>query len=143
IYTLLSAALFALMVFSSVPGAHAATDAANVKGTVHTIDLKAKTITIKKSDASTVTLKYNAATTIVRNGKTTKMKRVLLQDTIQAQVTKHVAVKIKTTGPQSRNVAGKLSDAFKGNGTVVINGKTVHVTAETRISRNGQLVSMS
>lgn len=142
IFALLSAALFALMVFA-VPGAHAAADAAGVKGTVYTIDIKAKTITIKKGDASTVTVKYNAATTIVRNGKTAKIKKVLLQDSIQAQLKNKVAVKIKTNGPQSKNVAGKLSDAFKGNGTVVINGKTVHVTAETRISRNGQLVSMS
>jgi Domain of unknown function (DUF5666) len=142
IFALLSAALFALMVFS-VPGAFAATDAANVKGTVYTIDLKAKTITIKKSDASTVTLKYNAATTITRNGRSAKIKRVLLQDTIQAAVKNKVALKIKTNGPHSKNVAGILSDAFKGAGTVVINGKTVHVTPETRISRNGQLVSMS
>lgn len=144
LYALMSAVLFTLMVFTFVPGVHAQNaPASNLSGTVYTIDLKAKNLTVRKNDSSTVTVKFNASTAIVRNGKVSKIKKVLLQDSVQVQVKNKIALKIKSTGPQSKQVAGKLNDAFKGDGTVVINGKTVHVTPETRISRNGKLVSMS
>lgn len=140
----LTAFVFALVAFSLVPAVHAAPDGGKVTGTILTLDFGAKTVTIKKSDSSTVTLTFAKTTKISRNGKKAKNQALVLNDTVTAKYSKNLVLKALTaTGPQSKKIAGALTAALKGNGTVTIGNQTVSVTAETRISRNGALVSLS
>lgn len=144
ITALLGAILLGLVFLMLAPHALADTDALSANGKILTIDLGAKKLQILKTDGTTLTLKYSKKTTIERNGKTAKIKALLLQDAIQAKYKAGLtAVKFSATGPASRKIAGKLENALKGNGTVSVNGRLVQTTAQTRIVRNGQAVSLS
>ncbi|MBI4675591.1 MAG: hypothetical protein HY741_28435 [Chloroflexi bacterium] len=141
---LVSVFFFVAMVLALTPAARAETDARTLTGELYTLDLKAKTLTVKKADNSTVTLKFNKLTVIQRNGKDVKVKALALQDNITAKYKANLtATKISATGPKRGKVVGALTDALKGNGTVVIGTKTLKTNAQTRISRNGVLVSLS
>lgn len=124
--------------------AYAETDAA-VSGEINTINLATKHITIKQTDNSTVTLKVKKATVIERNGKTVKLKALVLRDTISTRylASTRVARKLNVTGPKNQRVSGALNNAIKGSGTVTIGDKTITATANTKISRNGSIVSLS
>lgn len=127
-----------------VPSVRAEADALTVKGVIHTINLKAKTLTVEKADKTTVTFNYNNLTVIQRNGAIVKVKSLALQDKITV---KHkasmLAVKFAASGPKTGKVSGMLSNAVKGTGLVTIGAKSVKTTAQTRISRNGKIVSLS
>jgi hypothetical protein len=136
--------MFALLGILPAPSARAESDALSVTGVIHTLDLKAKMLTIKKADNSTVTLRYNKLTVIERNGRTVKAKALALQDAIKARYKANLAaVKFTVTGPKTGKVAGALTNALKGDGTVMIGATLVQTNAQTRISRNGKLVSLS
>lgn len=144
LFSVFSLLMFALLGILPAPSARAETDALNVTGVIHTIDLKAKMLTVKKADHSTVTLKYSKLTVIERNGKTVKVKALALQDAIKARYKANLAaVKFTVTGPKTGKVAGALTNALKGDGTVTIGATLVQTNAQTRISRNGKLVSLS
>lgn len=141
---LLGAFVIFFAAFSPTSTAGAATDVVSVSGTVYTINLATRSITVKKADATLVTLKVNRASTLKRNGKQVKLKALMLQDQVNARYkSNRVATSLNATGPKAKSVSGKLNDALKGSGTVTIGGKTVHTTARTRISRNGKLTSLS
>lgn len=143
-FAVVSAFFLALLTLSLAPVTRAETDALKVDGTIYTLDLTAKAVTIKKSDNSTITLHFSKATLRTRNGKTVKLKAFMLQDAVSARYKANLTLtKFSATGPKGTRVAGKLENALKGNGTVVVNGKTLQTTARTRISRNGKLVSLS
>lgn len=141
-------ALFSLLVIAAgllgTSPVYAATDAA-VSGEINTIDLATKHITIKKNDNSTVTLKVKKATVIERNGRSVKLKALVLRDTISARylASTLVARKLNVTGPKNQKVSGALENAVKGSGVVTIGDKTVSATVNTKISRNGSVVSLS
>lgn len=144
LFALLGASFFVGMLLALVPSASAETDAQSVSGLIYTIDLKAKMFTVKKTDNSTMTLSFNKFTLIKRNGGDVKVKALALQDAVTVKFKANkLATRINATGPKTGKVAGALTDALKGNGTVVIGTRTVRTTAQTRISRNGVLVSLS
>ncbi len=144
LFVLLGSFLFVGLLLTHSPSARAETDAQSVTGAIHTIDLKAKTLTVKKAGNSIVTLKFDKSTLIKRNGGNAKVKALALQDSVTVKFKANkLATKINATGPKMGKVTGALTDALKGNGTVVIGTKTVKTTAQTRISRNGILVSLS
>jgi len=144
LFALLGSFLFVGLLLTHSPSARAETDAQSVTGAIHTIDHKAKTLTVKKAGNSIVTLKFDKSTLIKRNGGNAKVKALALQDSVTVKFKANkLATKINATGPKLGKVTGALTDALKGNGTVVIGTKTVKTTAQTRISRNGILVSLS
>lgn len=141
LFAFLSLAIFGLIL---VPSARAEVDGITVVGVIHTIDLKAKLLTVKKPDNSTITLKYDKLTEMERNGKSVKVKALALQDSIKARYkTNLTALKFTATGPKTGKVAGTLMNALKGSGIVTIGTTQVQTNAQTRISRNGKLVSLS
>lgn len=136
----------ALVFFGLLSGAaaHADTEAATLKGEILTLDLKAKTVQVLKSDNSIVSVTFSKKTEIARNGKAAKIKTVMLRDAIQVKYEAGApATKFTLTGPTSKKLAGKLSDASQGQGELVVNGKHILATAQTRIVRNGQVASLS
>lgn len=144
LFALLGAFIFGGMLLALVPTVRAEPLAQSVSGLIHTIDLKAKTLTVKKSDNSTVTLKFDQFTMIKRNGNDVKVKALALQDAVTAKFKANKqATKLNAKGPTWGKVSGVLTNALKGKGTVVIGTTTVKTTAQTRISRNGILVSLS
>lgn len=144
LFVLFILALYALAGVLPSSSARAETDALSVTGVIHTIDLKAKLLTVKKADHSTITLKYNKLTLIERNGKAVKVKALALQDTIKARYKANLtALKFIANGPKTAKVAGALTNALKGTGTVTIGTTQIQTNAQTRVSRNGKLVSLS
>lgn len=130
--------------FAPSSTAHAETDALG-SGTIRTIDLARKLVTIKKGDGSSLTVKVKATTTILRNGKTAKLKALVLVDGINVKYNAgtNTARRINASGPASTRVSGRLTNAVKGSGTVTIGDQSFVATAGTRIARNGKLVSLS
>lgn len=143
LFALLGAIALVIFGLLSGPAVRADTEAANLNGDILTLDLKAKTLQVIKSDKSVVTVTFNGKTVISRNGKTAKVKALLLRDAVQVKTKAGAALKITATGPASKKLAGKLSDALKGQGELIVGGKTVLATAQTRIVRNGQVASLS
>ena len=144
IFGLLGIVFLLALGFSSSPMVRAETDALTVQGVVHAIDLKTKHLTVKKANHTTITLKYNKDTIIERNGKVVLIKSIALQDSIRVRYKASLlALKFSATGPKTGKVSGMLSNAVKGSGMVTIGTTTVQTTAQTRISRNGKLVSLS
>lgn len=144
IFALLGALMLALWAFTLTPTTYAETNGLSVNGKILTLDLAAKVVTLKKSDNSTIALKFAQTTSVTRNGKSVRLNALVLGDTVQARYkSNRNLTKFNASGPKSKKVAGILNDALKGSGTVVIGGKSVKTNAETRISRNGNLVSLS
>lgn len=134
-------AAFGLMQTSFV---RAETDGISVMGMIHTIDPKAKSLTIKQADNSTITLKFNKFTGMERNGKAVKIRAFTLQDSIKVRYKANLtALKFTATGPKTGKVSGTVVNAIKGTGIVTIGTKEIQTNAQTRISRNGRLVSLS
>lgn len=140
---LLCALFLALLSLALSPNVHAATDS-SVSAKIYTLDLGARTVTLKKADNSTLTLKFLKTTQIQRNGKNARLSKLLLNDRVNAQYKKNLTLtQFAATGPKSRKIGGALSNAVKGSGTVTVNGRTLQTTTSTRIARNGKLVSLS
>lgn len=135
---------FALVAFSFATSARAETDAA-VSGEIHTVDLAKREVTLKKSDGAFVLLKVNAETVIQRNGKNARLAALALRDTLTAKYSagNGKAKQLSATGPRVKRARGTLEDALKSSGALVIGGKTILTTAQTKIARNGQVVSLS
>ncbi|TAH49958.1 MAG: hypothetical protein EYC68_15405 [Chloroflexota bacterium] len=136
--------LFTVFAVLAVPSARAETDAQNLRGKLLTIDLRAKTLQVRQGNGATKTLTFSKKTQFVRNGKKSKVKSLVLRDTLQVKFKANSnAVQVTATGPASKRVAGQLNDANKGSGTVIIKGKTLQANAQTQIVRNGAIVSLS
>lgn len=134
----------ALVAVMTAPATRAETDARNLRGKLLTIDLRAKTLQVRQDNGTTKTLAFSKKTEFVRNGKKSKVKSLVLRDTLQVKYKANSnAVQVAATGPASKRVAGQLNGANKGSGQVTINGKLVHSTAQTHIVRNGAIVSLS
>lgn len=136
---LLFAMLFALTILPS--------EAAplNVKGSIHTINLKTKTVNVKKGDGSTLTLKINSTTAITRNGKNVGLSKLVLGDAVSANYNANskTASNLKATGPAANTVSGSVLKAQKGTGVVTLSSGTIKTGANTKIVRNGKIVSLT
>ncbi|MBI4671170.1 MAG: hypothetical protein HY741_05825 [Chloroflexi bacterium] len=124
---------------------HAAPDKATVKGVVHTINLNAKTVSIKKKDGTTITLKSVGTTAFKRNGAVSNLKGLSLRDKVTAvyNPANLNAARFKAKGPAIKDISGGVTAASKSNGIVTLGTTKVHITTSTKIARNGELVSMS
>lgn len=130
--------IVAVAALGVVPAAQAAT----VAGTVDTIDLAKKKITIKRADGTSLTLGVNAFTRITRNSASTRLRRVALRDAITAQYFGTTAVKLKATGQAVTTTSGPVVGVNTGTGVLTIGSTSVFTNANTKISRNGKVVSL-
>jgi hypothetical protein len=130
--------IVAVAALGVVPAAQAAT----VAGTVDTIDLAKKKITIKRADGTSLTLEVNAFTRITRNSVSTKLRRVALRDAITAKYFDTTAVKLKATGQAVTTTSGPVVGVNTGTGVLTIGSTSVFTNANTKISRNGKVVSL-
>lgn len=134
----------AIAAVMTAPATRAETDARNLRGKLLAIDLRAKTLQVRQDNGTTKTLAFSKKTEFVRNGKKSKVKSLVLRDTLQVKYKANSnAVQVAATGPASKRIAGQLNDANKGSGQVTLNGKLVRATAQTHIVRNGAIVSLS
>lgn len=116
-----------------------------VSGEINTINLEKRTINIKKADGTGVTLRVKSKTPVVRNGSRTNLNGLALRDSVTVRYVslRMVAVKISATGPKVETVSGDVKDVAMGDGTITVGSQVVQVTASTKISRNGLVVSLS
>lgn len=127
------------------PVIHAAPDSVTVKGRINTINLRSKTVSIKKNGGTLLTLKAIATTAFIRNGVTSSLKGLSLRDTVTAvyNPSNQIALRFKAKGPAVRGISGTVTAASKSNGVVTVGKTKIQITSQTRISRNGKLVSLS
>jgi hypothetical protein len=123
----------------------AAAASVTVNGSINTIDPAKKQITIKESNGATVNLKIVSSSKITRNGKKSTLKGLTLRDSITAHfdASSHDASSLIATGPAVATSSGKVKNASRGTGVLTIGSKKFHTSANTTISRNGQIVSLS
>jgi hypothetical protein len=117
---------------------------ASITGTIQTIDLQKKKITIQTGVGTTLLLSVPGSAPVTRNGAATSLKNLALNDTLTAQynVTKLTATMLSATGPAVSSVSGKISSVSFATGRLTVGKTALQTTSGTRTSRNGQFVSL-
>ncbi len=128
----------AIAVLGVVPAAQAAT----VDGTVDTIDLAKKKITIKQGDGTSLTLGVKAFTRIMRNSAPTTLSGLALGDSIRAQYFSQTALRLTATGAAVTTASGRIVALSTKTGVITIGSTNIQTSAHTKISRNGKVVSL-
>jgi hypothetical protein len=128
----------AIGVLAAAPAAHAAT----VAGTVDTIDLAKSKVTIKQGNGTSITLGVKGFTKVTRNSASTTLSGIALRDTITAQYLGMTALKLTATGPAVTTTSGPVVGVNLGTGVLTIGSTSIFTSANTKISRNGQVVSL-
>jgi len=128
----------AIAVLAAAPAAQAATGG----GTVDTLDLATKQMTIKRSDGTKLTLGVKAFTRITRNSAATTLSGLALGDSVSAQYIGHTALKVTATGAPVTTASGRITALSTGTGVITIGSTSVQTSAHTKISRNGKVVSL-
>lgn len=115
----------------------------SVTGTVHTVDVAKRNVTIKTSAGTSVKLSAGR-TALTRNGARVTLNGLVLNDTITAQykVSTLSATSLSATGPAVATTSGKAGSVSLASGTITIGAQKLQTNAGTRISRNGQIVAL-
>ncbi len=116
-----------------------------VTGVINTIDPVARTLNIKLANGTSVTLFVAGRTSITRNSVPTNLEGLGLRDGITARYRsfKLVATVLDATGPAVQSVSGSVTDLNMSSGVLTVGSESVQTTANTKISRNGLVVSLS
>lgn len=118
--------------------------ATTVTGTVRTIDVKKKNMTITTSVGTSVKLAVGRSTAITRNGSRTTLTGLALNDGVTARykVSGLVALSVTAAGPAITTTSGRTNGVSLAAGTLSIGTRNLQTNANTRISRNGQIVAL-
>ena len=116
-----------------------------VSGRIKTIDPAMSLVTIQESNGTNVALKVVASTKITRNGSKSALDGLALQDSATAHLyaNTHNASSLNVKGPAVSTSSGRVKNASRGSGVLTIRSKKYQTTANTKFSRNGQIVSLS
>lgn len=116
----------------------------SINGTVRTIDVGKKNITIQTSVGTSVKLAVGKSTAITRNGARSALADLTLNDSVTAQyrVSRLSATTLAASGPAVVVTSGKARAVSVAGGTLSIGAQNLQTNANTRISRNGQLVAL-
>jgi hypothetical protein len=129
----------------SVANAHGASGATTaITGTVQTIDVGKKNITIKTSTGTSVKLAVGRSTAITRNGVHSSLAGVTLNDSVTGQykVLTLAATALTASGPAVTGVSGRTSSVSLATGALSVGSNQLQTNANTRIARNGQIVAL-
>ena len=140
-------ALILAMALGSIPAAEArsgGSNAASITGTIYTIDVAKKNITIKTDVGTSVKLAIGRSTLITRNGVPSSLPGLTLHDSITGQyrVSRLTATVLTASGPAVTAASGKASSVSSASGALSIGSQQLQTNANTRISRNGQIVAL-
>jgi len=116
-----------------------------VTGVINTIDPVAQTLNIKLANGTSVTLRVARRVSIERNSVPTNLEGLVLRDNITAKYRSFnlVATVLDATGPAVQSVSGTVTDLNTSSGVLTVGSESVQTTANTKISRNGLVVSLS
>lgn len=128
----------------SVATARSGPATASVTGTVQTIDVAKNKITIKTGVGTSVNLAVGRSTAITRNGAPSLLRDLTLNDSVTGQykVSSLAATRLTASGPAVTSAVGKATSISFARGVLSIGSTNLHTTANTRISRNGKMVSL-
>src|SRR5438105_4003009 len=130
----------------SVANARGATggSTAAITGTVQTIDVGKKNLTIKTSTGTSVKLAVGRSTAITRNGVQSSLVNLVLNDSVTGQykVSRLTAIALAASGPAATSVTGRTRSVSLASGVLSIGLNSLQTNANTRIARNGQIVSL-
>ena len=117
---------------------------ATVTGSVYAVDPAKRSVTIKTSAGTSVTLSTGKSTSIMRNGAPVTLKDLALNDTITAQykVSRLSATALAASGPPVTTTSGKVTAVSGGSGVLSLGSTQLQTNANTRISRNGKIVAL-
>jgi hypothetical protein len=116
----------------------------SITGTVNTIDVAKKNITIKTSTGTSVKLAVGRSTAITRNGGQSSLANLALNDSVTGQykVSTLAAKALTASGPAVTSVSGQTSRVSLASGALSVGPNQLQTNANTRIARNGQIVSL-
>ena len=117
---------------------------ASITGTVHTIDPAKRSIVIQTSTGTSVKLSVGRSTSITRNGGPASLPDLTLNDSITGQfkVSRLTAMALTASGPAVTNASGKAQSVSLASGALSLGSMQLQTNANTRIARNGQIVSL-
>jgi len=116
----------------------------SITGTVNTIDVAKRNITIKTSTGTSVKLVVGRSTAITRNGGRSSLANLALNDGITGQykISTLAATALTASGPAVTNVSGRTSRVSLASGALSVGPNQLQTNANTRIARNGQIMSL-
>jgi predicted RNA-binding protein len=142
---LFRALLVVLLIMALVPASDLfAGSAKTISGKINTIDTVKRKVNIKLSDGSAVTLKVPLIAKITRNGSGTVLGNLVLRDTVIVKydsATKNTVL-LRASGPKLSRSSGQVMNVLRASGIVKIGMKSFKTDANTKISRNGKVVSL-
>jgi len=117
---------------------------ATVTGNVYAVDPAKRSVTIKTSAGTSITLSTGRRTPITRNGASVTLKDLALNDSITAQyrVSRLSATALAASGPAVTTTSGKVTAVSQGSGVLSLGSTQLQTNANTRISRNGKIVAL-
>jgi len=117
---------------------------ATITGTIQTIDVGKKNIIIKTSTGTSVKLAVGRSTAITRNGLQSSLANLTLNDSVTGQykVSRLTATALTASGPAATSVSGRTSSVSLASGALSVGSSSLQTNANTRIARNGQIVSL-
>src|SRR5258708_3414305 len=113
-----------------------------ITGTVQTIDVRKKNITVKTSTGTSVKLAVGRSTAITRNGVRSSLTGLALNDSVSGQykVLTLAATALTASGPAVTGVSGRTSSVSLATGTLSVGSSQLQTNSNTRIARTGQIV---
>jgi hypothetical protein len=117
---------------------------ASISGKIKTIDPARRTVTVRLTDGSQLSVKVPLAASLSRNGKGVALNGLVLGDSVTGKydtVTKN-AGSLKATGPAVTRSNGPVKKVQNLTGTVKVGLKNFKTNALTRIARNGHLIPL-
>jgi len=112
------------------------------RATVDTVGLAKNKVTIKRGDGTNITLGVKGFTKVSRNSVPTTLSGLALSDTITAQYFGAFALKLTVTGPAVTTTSGPVVVVNTGPGVLTIGSTSVFTNANSKICRNGKVVSL-
>ena len=140
-------ALVLAVTLGIVSGANAhggSSSTASITGTVQTIDVAKKYVTIKTSVGTSVKLTAGRSTSITRNGAPSSLASLTLNDSITGQykVSRLAATTLTASGPAVTAASGRTGSVSLASGVLSVGSQNLQTNASTRIARNGQIVAL-
>ena len=125
-------------------GSNTASNTASVIGTVQTIDVAKRNLTIKTSTGTSVKLVVGASTAITRNGGRSSLANLALNDGVTGyyRMSTLAATALTASGPAIISVSGRTSRVSLASGGLSVGPNRLQTSANTRIARNGQIVAL-
>jgi hypothetical protein len=133
-----------LVIVSFAMSAVASAATVTAGGKINTIDFAKKKITVRLTSGNTLTLLVPASASIRRNGANATLKGLGLRDEVTVKYIsgKRAAMSLNARGPNIVQRSGGLKTIDTATGVIRIGSKSYATNADTRIVRNGQVVSL-